>query len=410
MARKVKGPARKSQETLLAAGGDPGEELLSAAATRVHVDVDTLSCALSSVKIGSERRTVVRNTGIKLPGSRQSVGKGADRERMDKVQQGCIKTSKPDSLQLKKVRAREKHIVIKSRSNAAERAKERISDKIGGGCYDRRSRGGGGGFPQQEPSFPSVPGGEPYYSSHWAEYYRSVGKTQEAEAIEAQMRVKGQGKQWKKSPKSHRENINPKRNNIEFWKDIITRSLSDVVKKPVNLNSKDLDRADWGPLRLTRLLVADFTCSSCNKHWDSTQVTVQVEYEANKVNFQGYIRIEEYGQRCKKCCGKFEAPVFDVDSSERMGMTLREKIMIKYYGVEAPQITEMEEHNRRERKKPHDSANCEACLKGICRAEERKSDNLFPKSRGQAGPLPSRFKKGITLNWRLSVGRKTRRI
>eukprot|EP00092_Neocalanus_flemingeri_P040685 GFUD01044296.1.p1 GENE.GFUD01044296.1~~GFUD01044296.1.p1 ORF type:complete len:213 (+),score=62.45 GFUD01044296.1:110-748(+) len=190
MARKVKGPARKSQETLLAAGGDPGEELLSAAATRVHVDVDTLSCALSSVKIGSERRTVVRNTGIKLSGSRQSVGKGADRERMDKVQQGCIKTSKPDSLQLKKVRAREKHIVIKGRSNAAERAKERISDKIGGGCYDRRSRGGGGGFPQQEPSFPSVPGGEPYYS-HWAEYYRSVGKTQEAEAIEAQMRVKG---------------------------------------------------------------------------------------------------------------------------------------------------------------------------------------------------------------------------
>ena len=29
------------------------------------------------------------------------------------------------------------------------------------------------------------------YSAQWAEYYRSVGKIQEADAIEAQMRVKG---------------------------------------------------------------------------------------------------------------------------------------------------------------------------------------------------------------------------
>ena len=29
------------------------------------------------------------------------------------------------------------------------------------------------------------------YSAQWAEYYRSVGKIQEANAIEAQMRVKG---------------------------------------------------------------------------------------------------------------------------------------------------------------------------------------------------------------------------
>ena len=36
--------------------------------------------------------------------------------------------------------------------------------------------------PQQQPSD---------YSAQWAEYYRSVGKTKEAEAIEDQMRVKG---------------------------------------------------------------------------------------------------------------------------------------------------------------------------------------------------------------------------
>jgi len=39
--------------------------------------------------------------------------------------------------------------------------------------------GGGGGA------------GQPDYSAQWIEYYRSIGKHKEAEAIEAQMRAKG---------------------------------------------------------------------------------------------------------------------------------------------------------------------------------------------------------------------------
>ena len=35
---------------------------------------------------------------------------------------------------------------------------------------------------------PGVGGGEDY-SAQWAEYYRSIGKVKEAEAIEAQMRL-----------------------------------------------------------------------------------------------------------------------------------------------------------------------------------------------------------------------------
>ena len=37
-------------------------------------------------------------------------------------------------------------------------------------------------------SEPGVGGGEDY-SAQWAEYYRSIGKVKEAEAIEAQMRL-----------------------------------------------------------------------------------------------------------------------------------------------------------------------------------------------------------------------------
>lgn len=33
-------------------------------------------------------------------------------------------------------------------------------------------------------------GAQPDYSAQWAEYYRSIGKMKEAEAIEAQMKMK----------------------------------------------------------------------------------------------------------------------------------------------------------------------------------------------------------------------------
>merc|ERR1711868_69527 len=91
--------------------------------------------------------------------------------------------------------AREKNIVIKGRPSNVQRAKIMVSEKVGD-VYDRGYSGDYlhfsnnqiGSDPLQPPP---PPPGQTDYSQQWAEYYRSMGKYKEAEAIEAQMKMKG---------------------------------------------------------------------------------------------------------------------------------------------------------------------------------------------------------------------------
>lgn len=95
--------------------------------------------------------------------------------------------------------AREKSIVIKGPPEAVERAKQMIQEKVGGGGGYGGGGGGGhrGGYQNYggdqgggyHPSAGQPVGGapgQPDYSAQWAEYYRSLGMTKEAELIEQQ--------------------------------------------------------------------------------------------------------------------------------------------------------------------------------------------------------------------------------
>jgi len=111
--------------------------------------------------------------------------------------------------------AREKNFIIRGPPECVDRAKQMVMEKIGlvqgtgygsfpgqtfnpnsagGGGGSSRFGGGGGGGDFYQPGPPVQPGqpainpatGQPDYSAQWAEYYRSLGMSREADMIEQQ--------------------------------------------------------------------------------------------------------------------------------------------------------------------------------------------------------------------------------
>lgn len=115
------------------------------------------------------------------------MGKGGETIRLICSESGAhcqVDKSAPDG-------ARDKSVVIKGRPGAVQRAIDMINDKVGGsGLYERSL---GGAFNSMaKTTYPMygnsgvVP--QPDYSAQWAEYYRSLGMTREADLIEQQSR------------------------------------------------------------------------------------------------------------------------------------------------------------------------------------------------------------------------------
>merc|ERR1719186_2181624 len=125
------------------------------------------------------------------------IGKGGDTIQGISQQSGAHcevdRNAPPD--------APEKTFIIRGSPEAVERARNMIYEKVGrqgggGGGYDQPRREYGqpqhhGGYGQQAEPAINPTTGQPDYSAQWIEYYRSIGKHKEAEAIEAQMRAKG---------------------------------------------------------------------------------------------------------------------------------------------------------------------------------------------------------------------------
>ena len=116
-------------------------------------------------------------------------------------------------------------------------------------------------------------------------------------------------------------------------------------------------------------MYGNFACRKCKKTWSSTMCNTDVFYTYNFQRKRGEIRIDkEYQQDCKKC--KIPSkPNLDDEATMRAMKIVVDRIKKIFYGI-VPALKDSgdsSKHSRaRERKKNHDSANCEACRLGKC--------------------------------------------
>ena len=112
-----------------------------------------------------------------------------------------------------------------------------------------------------------------------------------------------------------------------------------------------------------------FACRKCKKSWSSTLCCTDLLYMYDNPGKLGAILIQkEYKQDCKKC--KIPAkPTFDEEATMRAMKIVIDRIKKIFYGI-YPEVVKDDpnaKHSRaRERKKNHESKNCEACRLGRC--------------------------------------------
>lgn len=112
---------------------------------------------------------------------------------------------------------------------------------------------------------------------------------------------------------------------------------------------------------------ARFTCSWCSRSWASAKVQVLFHMHWNKWDSQGQVKMRIFTQRCNKCSQPpFEVPEFTEENISRILNNLVFRILKKCYKEGFKSMEEIPTIKDIALEGPHDTDNCEACLRGFC--------------------------------------------
>ena len=151
-----------------------------------------------------------------------------------------------------------------------------------------------------------------------------------------------------------------------------------------------------------------FACRKCKKTWSSTMCCTDLLYKYDLDLKQGEIKIQkEYKQDCKKC--KIPAkPKFDEEASKRAMKIVIDRIKKIFYGI-YPEVGKdsADRHSRaRERKKNHESKNCEACRFGRCSIGDDFGPRIGRGRRSNFEPIVDERPRTKPIEWALMYSKK----
>ncbi|CAN9504032.1 unnamed protein product [Ophioblennius macclurei] len=109
-----------------------------------------------------------------------------------------------------------------------------------------------------------------------------------------------------------------------------------------------------------------FQCGHCQKVWSSARVVIVFQYRLR--NQKGTVIMRPFGQCCLRCRNTFELPGFSDETVKAALLKVCSKIRKNCYNEdegETPRSNTFKKWT-----KPHETALCEACQKGICKQDD----------------------------------------
>ncbi|XP_053166185.1 receptor-transporting protein 3-like [Hemicordylus capensis] len=157
-------------------------------------------------------------------------------------------------------------------------------------------------------------------------------------------------------------------------------------------------------------LFASFKCSNCSRDWKSAQVAVvfRMRLERNRRQWdqgEGQVKMKALRQKCNKCQGRYQEPIFSEKMVQLALHNLVVKILEKCYRESNRKMVLQEPEPEEDVEGPHDKANCEACELGLCSVRSTswgqtvrpECSFIRPASLGQSGLWEQSFQRPSSL-------------